>query len=254
MIHDYLKKLGFTPPEQEVFLTLYRLGAQPASIIGRHTGMERTTVYKMLQRMNRQGLVSYTKKRNITTFYISDLHVLKNYIVKREKEFQELDENFAIFATEVQQSFGQGNPSIPRITLFDGLDKISHLYQDILKEVQDTGYRFLRMFASNTHTEQLSSIKMKDVAQKFLREIQERNIILDCYIGDGMLTMERISKRTGVEQIIGLPASSSATNIYVIGSAIYLIIFKDEPIGIKIASHDLAQSFHFLFDQLKIEG
>lgn len=254
MLEQYMKKLGLTDVECEVFLLLYKLGMQPASVIARHASMERTTVYKMLLRMNKLGIVSQTKRRGVLMFFVPDLTVIQSYLQRKEQELSDLSDNFAAFEAEVRSRYGTSHLNVPRITLFDGQDKIANLYNDILKEITDSGYRFLRMFASNTHTEQLANVTMKDIASRFFAEIKKQGVVLDAHIADGSLTMERISKRSRVEDILGLPASASATNIFVVGASIYLLIFKDEPIGIKIKNQELAQSFHFLFDKLTIEG
>ena len=254
MIEDYLKKLGLTESESRVFLTFFRLGTQPASVIARQLSMERTTVYKILLRLDKLNLISQTKKHGVTMFYIPDISSVKNFILHKEKDLKELHDTFDTFAAEIQSTYEPVGISIPKITIYDGLDKISNLYKDILREVEKTGYRFLRMFATNTHTEQMSQYRMKDVAKNFFYDLKKNNVVLDSYIADGSLIMERISKRTKVDEILQLPASSSATNIFIIGDSIYLLIFKDEPVGIKIKNQDLAQSFHFIFDKLKIEG
>lgn len=60
---DYFQSLGFSQKEANIYLALYKLGAQPASIIAKHVNIERTYVYKVLVDFSSKNIISATEKR-----------------------------------------------------------------------------------------------------------------------------------------------------------------------------------------------
>ena len=63
ILKEYFSNLGLSEKQTEIFLSLYKLGSQPASIIAKHIDMDRTTVYKTLVFLAKENLVSITEKK-----------------------------------------------------------------------------------------------------------------------------------------------------------------------------------------------
>jgi hypothetical protein len=66
--------------------------------------------------------------------------------------------------------------------------------------------------------------------------------------------MEHIVKHISLDHLAQLPAGNSSINFCIVGQSIYLIIYKQTPFGIKIASNEFAAMMHFMFDHLKIQN
>jgi sugar-specific transcriptional regulator TrmB len=60
--YDYFSELGFSQKEAEIYLTLYKLGMQPASTIAKYVQLERTSVYKTLMFFVEKDLVLVSQK------------------------------------------------------------------------------------------------------------------------------------------------------------------------------------------------
>jgi len=65
--------------------------------------------------------------------------------------------------------------------------------------------------------------------------------------------MERVSKSFSLNSIENLPASNSTINIFVLWTFVYIVIFRDSPIAIKIDSEEFADSLYFMVDNLRVE-
>jgi hypothetical protein len=65
--------------------------------------------------------------------------------------------------------------------------------------------------------------------------------------------MEQISKTTNIQNLNQLPAGNSTINMFIVGWTVYLIIFKENPFGIKIDSKDFANVMHFMFEKLQLD-
>ena len=64
---------------------------------------------------------------------------------------------------------------------------------------------------------------------------------IDTTIGNGFWLMDALRD---------LPAGSESIQVYIAGENVYILIFREIPFGMKIASNELAQVFYFLLDQV----
>ena len=251
---QFFQKLWFTSKEAEIFLTLYKLGTKPASTIAKHLNMERTNVYKTLLRMTQENIVSETMVGGVKQFFVPDVSVLRKYMTNKVEQLQKLDDNFAAIETELSQYDKNKYTSVPKISIFDGMDGVRNLYTDIYDTAVANKYFVIKFFASNTFESQINvNTTIKDYYQDIFAKLQKKKVTIDAYLGNGILIMEQITKTTNIQNLNQLPAGNSAINIFVVGKCVYIVIYKDVPFGLKLESEDLANVMHFLFEKLKVE-
>jgi len=80
--------------------------------------------------------------------------------------------------------------------------------------------------------------------------LSSHNISLETFLWNGIMLMENMSKIIDISDISEIPASNSGIQIFLVWDTIYIILLKDIPFGIKIKSFDLANTLHFLFDNM----
>lgn len=249
----FFKQLWFSDKESEIFLWLYKLWSNPASTIARNVNMERTYVYKTLRKMTKEWIISETKTRWVTHFFISDISVLKRYINKKEEKLKKLWDNFWAVESELAQYDQKRYSYVPKISLFDGNKGIKNLYQDIYETTINNKYLIIKFFASNTFETQVSVNKtLKDYYQDIFERLKKNKVNIETYLWNWVLIMEQISKTTNTDNLSDLPAGNSAINIFVVWESVYIIIFKQTPFWIKIDSEDLANTMHFMMENLNI--
>ena len=146
---NYFQRLWFNEKEAKIFLALYKLGSQPASTIAKYVNIERTSVYKTLLKLAKADLVSISEKNGIKNFFISDISILKKYVNKQIDEFQNLDDEFESVKTELSQFDSTLSSSIPKITIYDGIDGVKNIYSDIYALIEEKSYISIKFFASN---------------------------------------------------------------------------------------------------------
>ena len=61
--------------------------------------------------------------------------------------------------------------------------------------------------------------------------------------------MESIRYLETIKNLGELPAGNNAINIFVVGKVFYLLIYRNQPIGLKISSPELSRAIHFLLEQ-----
>ena len=118
-IHEYLADLGFPKKEADIYLTLFKLGTQPASVIAKYIGMERTYVYKILLSYLEEGLVSVTEKNGVKQFFIPDISILKKYLSKKREKYTSMEDDFHLVEAELAQYSSKFTSSVPKITIRD---------------------------------------------------------------------------------------------------------------------------------------
>jgi sugar-specific transcriptional regulator TrmB len=116
---DYFTALGFSQREADIYLTLYKLGAQPASTIAKYIELERTYVYKALMEFARKDLVAVTTRSGVKYFFIPDISILKNYVLREESRLEKMREEFDTVALEIESHRQHVEHNTPKITLYE---------------------------------------------------------------------------------------------------------------------------------------
>ena len=255
MFDTYIQELGLSKKEGEVFKALYMLGTKPASTVGKYLWYERTSVYKILQRLVDENLVYESYKWGMKHFFIPDISVLQKYTQAKAQKYQKLNEGYDQIRLELQELESKKDTNIPKISLFDSLAGIKNMHQNILDTTLEKWYISVRLFASNTVDSQVTIWEeMKKSSLELFKNLGKEKISIETYLWNGIMLMENISKTFDIDTISKIPASNSAVNIYLVWDVIYIIIFKDSPFGIKIESDDLANTLHFLFDKVEYKN
>jgi sugar-specific transcriptional regulator TrmB len=85
-MEEELKLLGLNDVDIKVYLSLLKLGAAPASDIAKRAEIPRASVYDILERLEQEGLVSYSVKDFKKYFSPSGpRQLLKLLNIKRKK-------------------------------------------------------------------------------------------------------------------------------------------------------------------------
>lgn len=177
---DYFQSLGFSQKEADIYLALYKLGTQPASVVAKYANMERTYVYKTLVQLSAKNLVSTTEKGGIKHFFIPDISVLKKYVEIERERFQKMGDEFSSVETELASYKQDYGTKLPKISIHEGSDGIRNLYGDIYEEITKNGYISCKMFASNTIASQSGKADtIGRYADDFLQKMQAKDIHID---------------------------------------------------------------------------
>lgn len=238
--------------QQDIYLALYQYGTQPASAIARLCQTERVYTYKVLQWFVAQWLASQTIKAGVKHFLIPSIDCIAHYITKHQDQWQKLQNQFTYVKTQIDQLSKIQTSQTPKLTLFDGDVNISLLFQDIVQELQANNLLSLTFFGTNTFQEQLWSSKTVNYYIKPLLDyITQHRIIVDTTIAEWALVLEHLQSYNDIHALVNLPAWDNAVNIRVVGQIVYIVIYKQHPIWIKLHSPEFAWSLHFLISKSK---
>jgi hypothetical protein len=248
MIDKYLSELGLTQKEQQIFLALTELGVQPASVVARHCSLDRVTTYKHLKKLAEQGLVKMYYTHAIQHFGVEGPDAIERLLREREEHLKGMFEQLPTIVKQFAALSGAGH-ALPRVQVFEGTNGIKSCFRDVLHELSMQGVKQVRMLSMNIFSEYLSSVPLSKFMSEFLTSVRRDGIDMDILEATGALIPERMERRS-IEDLdpAKLPAAGGATHIFLAGSAVYLLTFKETQIGLKIKQQEMAQVFHFLFD------
>lgn len=251
-IKTYLTEVWMTPKQAEIFLTLYRLGAQPASVIARNINQERTITYKSLLTMVKQWFLSKTTKNNVLIFFVNNIDNFREKILQQQEKANQLANKFPDFLSNLQQLQNQNYWLKPSTTLYDWTEWLKNLQQDMINEITINNYRIIKRFWSHLYdTQSRSTTTLEQHLPKLFSLIEKEKIWVNILLGKWISLIEQLFKSNDTTEILNLPTGTNAINIIIIGQTIYILIFEPIPSAIKISHPLLANTFHFLFEQLE---
>ncbi len=248
---DYFQSLGFSQKESEIYLALYQLWVQPASIIAKYVKLERTSVYKILLSFAEKNLVAVTDRNGVKHFFIPDISVIRQYVENESSRLETMKQEYATVAMEIESHRKNAAYNMPKITLYEGEDGMRNCYENIYTSLKASGYRSCQLFASNTlHSRSGKSHAIEQYADAFFDTMKEEGFLIEAILGNGIDLMETIGRVSGVDELRSLPAANESIQIFIAGTNTYIIIFREIPFAMKISSNELAQVFRFLLEKM----
>ena len=227
-IEKTLEKIGFSPNEVKVYLTLNDHGSTKAGKIAKLAKIDRSNCYNALRSLTEKGLASYVLIGNVKWFQATGPKRLVDYIKEQLEEVKAIvpELNTRQKARKVE---GQ-------VRLFKGKKGIRSIFLDIARTRQPN-----YVFGSEG---QFTKV-MPEFARQFERIKKENKIKTQMILRKGRKEYGS-KKHTQYKFITKVKESSAVTNIY--GDKIAILIWTDEPEGIIIENATAAKAYKSYFD------
>lgn len=222
-----LEKLGFSPNEIKVYLTLNKHGSTKAGRIAKLASIDRSSGYNALKSLIEKGLASYVCIGKVKWFQATGPRRLLDYLKEQEEDVQEV----IPYLHELHKSAkieGQ-------VRLFKGIKGIKSVFMDIIRTGKDNF-----VFGSEGHL----SERMPEFAYQFDRMKKEKKIHTQMLIRKGRTELD--NKTSEYRYAPNIAESNAVTNIY--GDKIAIIIWTDEPEAIIIENPTAAKAYKSYFD------
>ena len=85
-----LKEAGLTEGEIKVYTTLLKIGPSTTGPIIEESGVAKSIIYQLLEKLMQKGLVSYITQEKTKHFQASDPHLITQYIEERGKKLEKV--------------------------------------------------------------------------------------------------------------------------------------------------------------------
>lgn len=240
-----LERIGLTKGEIKAYLALLRRGPGPAGAVSRDSGVSRSKVYLILDKLEKKGMASHVDKRGVRHFQAVEPSKISDYLKERREELEGIQAEFERFLPKLE-AYHKTQGRVQNITVYQGYKglKVSHEHMYLKMKRGDEYYvigapggniwRTLERFWVNDHRKRAAAgIACKllfnaDVDRKVLRHRNNQPLCEARYMPIGMVTPAEIEIYKDTTLIITISA---------------------EPISIEIVSQEIADSFLAYFSQ-----
>lgn len=139
MIEKILLQLDLNEEEIRIYLSLLEYGGDTAGNISKKTGLKRSTLYGVLQKMTGKGAIKRTLKHGVRYFSAESPETLYTQFSKKLGYLQQAQSDFHNLLPQLNQLSKEKNFK-PQVEIFDGINAVQNIMQDVLL------YRDLEIF------------------------------------------------------------------------------------------------------------
>jgi HTH-type transcriptional regulator, sugar sensing transcriptional regulator len=226
-IESTLEKIGFSPNEIKVYLTLNRNGSTKAGRIAKLAKIDRSSAYNSLKTLQEKGLVSYVNIGKVKWFQVTGPRRILDYIKEQEEDVK-------VILPQLQEAH-KAKKVEGQVRLFKGVKGVRSVFLDMIRTGEDNF-----VFGS----EGQFSTRMPEFALQFGRMKKEKKLHTKNLIRKNRTELD--NKTTEYRDAPGITESPAVTNIY--GDKIAIIIWTDEPEAIVIENAAAAKAYKSYFD------
>ena len=226
-VENALEKIGLSPNEIKVYLTLNDRGSQKAGKVSKIAKIDRSSCYNALKLLQEKGLVSYVMIGAVKFFQAAGPRRILDYIREQEEDIKSV-------LPELQKRHGAAKIE-GQVRMFKGIKGVKSIFLDIARTGSDNF-----VFGS----EGQFSERMPEFALQFDRLKKEHNVKTNLIIRKGRKETDK--KTSEYRYVSNVSESPAVTNIY--GDKIAIVIWTDEPEGIIIENKAAARAYKSYFD------
>ena len=146
-ILESLNNYGFSPNEALLYSHLLENQDTPAYAVSQKTGIPRTTVYKTLESLKKQGFVSSWVKNGVKHFSAENPETLHRFLKTKEKSIEQaLPEMMDLFNLRTAH---------PTSKLYEGKEGVKQVFEQLLETIKHKKVKQIFVFSDRHITEQL---------------------------------------------------------------------------------------------------
>jgi hypothetical protein len=233
-------QLGLTQKESAVFLELVRLGACPVSVWAKHSNINRTSMYVILERLLAEKLITTFIHKGILHVQAvpmveipallfdkeTSLKNTRDLIIKNLPELQKLEKTHGI---------------LPKVRFYEGINRVETMYEEVIKE---------KSFKAFFHPGKVKTI-MPEYFHKIPQVIKKNNgsakeLLINCKEAKEYLHLYQSAKH----EIAILPNTITfSSDTIITKQKIYLVGYSlTDVVATEIWNEELAQTQTVLFD------
>ena len=237
---EKLEKLGFSPKEADVYISLLELGSAVVSDVAKKAGINRSTAYVLLESLEKKGFVSVSEKDNIKNFSVTPVESITHYLNGMARQYTNMAKIANDMAPDLKSLYLSSIPK-SRVKFFQGEEGLKIAYEDTL-----TSKETIRGFAEvgNMHNA-LPGYFPDYYNRRTKRNISTRAIIPDTPEGKERTKHDKTEKRESALVPKDKYGFSPEINIY--DNKIIFMSWQ-EKFSLIIESQELADAFKKIFD------
>ena len=236
-IETALEPWGLSVKEVKIYLALLELGEVTTVRLSERTGINRTTLYDILDALIKKGVAGSTVKENVNYFYAAKPEVLINLLREKQDSLQ----NVLPLLRERAGIIGKR----PKIEFYEGPKGIDAVHQDVLSTAKS-----IQAYGSYAITRKAAKYQALDFRKKRSKLKIPITAITDESAAEiEMLQEKEYRKLTKI--YIDTALSEMPTWTYIYENKVATLLFeKEQFFGFIIESPSIVGKEKFLFNKL----
>jgi len=236
-MQEILQQLGYLKSESLVYTTLLNLGQSPAGIIAKKSNLNRVSVYKAMEKLVKNGLVSYTIQANKKTFKAANPNKIKEILEEKKKQILDFEKQIPSMIAKYQDKKEQIQSDI-----YEGIKGLKTITEKELDEAKK-GDEWL-VLGTPKMAENLGGY-YKDLNVRAAKKGLKLKIIYN-QNADSLYNVRKTQPHTQVR--IMQDNFITPAQIEIIGDNIVIALFFPQIIAFHIKSKEVAASFKQYFN------
>ncbi len=127
------QKIGLSAKESQAFLELVQLGSCPVSVWAKHSKINRSSMYVLLNRFESQGLITSFVHQGVKHVQAVAMAELPAIIFDKQQKLEQTRELFVKNLPDLQK-LEKNHNLIPKIVFYEGKKKVEMMYENVIKE------------------------------------------------------------------------------------------------------------------------
>jgi len=237
-LKGFLRDIGLTENEMEIYLILLKRGDSIASGLSESTKISRPHVYDSLNNLIKKGMVSYVIKDKRKVFSPTKPSRIMDYLEEKEQHIQDQKKDFSNVASEID-SMLKSTGSKPVVEVYEGVEGAKAVLNDIIRTRKEL--RSFNSLGDEFYAHIPEYVVKQHMSQRIKYKIRSRHICTEeaLVFDNPMATYKKVKQ------------NKILTTMFVYGDNVVIWTFSSTVfITIKIESKDLAKMYKNQFDLL----
>ena len=234
-----LQQLGLSIQQANIYLSSLAIGAQPASVIAKNTGLKRAHTYNLLEQMKDAGYIQEFIKDGVRHFVSCSPATLLSMLTNRAQEIEVRKEKLLQMLPVLDTI---RNPLIvqPKVRFYQGVEGLKEVYNDTIREPVGAIYALCdwdHLFPA-TESKELHDWMWDYADRRAAKNISFLAIANKSPESDVAFRLGRKQKR----KIKMLKGVYLPVELMVYGSKVALMSTKDDMVGVIIENAAIAET------------
>lgn len=237
-----LENIGLTKGEVKVYLALNKLGESAVGAIGKISGVSKSKIYDILEKLIAKGLVGYIVKENTKYFFANNPTMILDYISKEEQEIQNTKKEVEnIIPLLMAQRASALKKRVAEI--YEGFKGIKAIREELMLTFKH-GDMLLVLGAPRIANEM-----WEGWFREFHKNRIKRKISMKIIYNSDARDYGKLRQKMKITEVKYLPSDLVSPNwIDIFNDAVLFVMILSEPIAFVVRDKELAKSFKAYFD------
>jgi len=237
-----LEEIGLSTGEEKVYLALLKLGDSSTGRIAKESGVSRSKVYEILEKLSKKGLVGHFKKNNRSRFRAAAPSRILEYLEEKKDKIEEQKKDFEKKIPLFESIIGKKGV-MKEAEVYEGMEGIKNVREEALRNMKAGEIMYYFGNAASGHEYVLG---YWDDWNK--RRVKKKIKAWIVYNQDSRKFGER-RKKLPFTKVKYLPVSGKSDAwVEIYRDTVAIVLKKETPMSLVVNNKIVAESFRTYFD------